>query len=705
MELSEWAERIVTATSMEEKLADPGPCTDLSPVFSGSLPLEPGRPTGLHFKRVNDREGSFPGIHRIQNEEDRGRLLHFFANHELLATELMALVLLRFPEAPAAFRAGVARTLRDEQKHTRWYMNRMAELGIHFGDLPVSGYFWRAVSTMESPMDFVSRLSLTFEQANLDFCRQFGQLFHSVGDVTSAGILDRIYRDEIAHVAHGLKWFRRWKNSDESDWNVFCRQLKFPLSPARARGISFNEEGRQAAGLSPEFIESLRVAAQSKGRTPTVWWFNPFAEGYLARGRAFTPAKAQLTLLHDLAHLPQFMARTGDVVLCSHLPSLGHQTHLLESGFDLPEWIQLPAEPGTLPPTWLERKLGAFRPWAWSPDSLEIFDLMRAQLSDSKASRPDDSLGWQILYSKAWSCAFLSRWLPQWTEIPSLSPLELVGQTVTTAGQAWEAIRHYRSLGHHRLVVKQAFGMAGDQSLRLWEPEMLPNQRDWIERVLEKGGELVIEPWLERVFDFSVQLEMGNHGLRIVGYTELLCDHRGQYHGNRTRPDCGRRLPAMVRRSCPKHGPTGTAWENLFEHLRQGLESEFFRLGFRGPAGVDAFLYRDAVGDIRLKPIVELNPRHTMGRVALELHRYVAPGCSATFRILRLNDLQRDGYSTVQQYANELRQKRPIRKTGHPHPQIAEGAVCLNDPLMAEKYIVVWEVGREIRSGTECVLA
>ena len=54
-----------------------------------------------------------------------GRLLHFFANHELLATELMALVLLKFPDAPAAFRKGVLETLKDEQEHTRLYIERM----------------------------------------------------------------------------------------------------------------------------------------------------------------------------------------------------------------------------------------------------------------------------------------------------------------------------------------------------------------------------------------------------------------------------------------------------------------------------------------------------------------------------------------------------------------------------------------------------
>ena len=109
----------------------------------------------------------------------------------------------------------------------------------------------RAVSPMENPIDFVSRLSLTFEQANLDHCREFGRRFAAVGDQATAGLLEGIYRDEIAHVAHGLKWFRRWKKPGLTDWEAFCQQLKFPLSPQRAKGLTLNVDGRREAGLDP----------------------------------------------------------------------------------------------------------------------------------------------------------------------------------------------------------------------------------------------------------------------------------------------------------------------------------------------------------------------------------------------------------------------------------------------------------------------
>src|SRR3954468_23792522 len=197
MEIREFAERVLFATRLEEKLACPENITDEDPGSAIITPSAPGRPAELRFKLQHSAKADFPGLHCLERTEERGRLLHFFANHELLATELMALVLLRFPEAPPAFRRGVAQTLKDEQRHTGLYLQRMGECGIHFGDLPVSGFFWRTVSTMENPMDYVASLCLTFEQANLDFCRHFARGFQAVGDRATSNLLERIYKDEI----------------------------------------------------------------------------------------------------------------------------------------------------------------------------------------------------------------------------------------------------------------------------------------------------------------------------------------------------------------------------------------------------------------------------------------------------------------------------------------------------------------------------
>ncbi len=129
MELREFAEQILFATTLEEKLRCPDNITDERPGSALTTPAAPGRPKELQFKVTGEARDSFPGTKNLEQESERGQLLHFFANHELLATELMALVLLKFPDAPAAFRKGVLQTLKDEQEHTQLYLGRMKECG------------------------------------------------------------------------------------------------------------------------------------------------------------------------------------------------------------------------------------------------------------------------------------------------------------------------------------------------------------------------------------------------------------------------------------------------------------------------------------------------------------------------------------------------------------------------------------------------
>lgn len=718
MELRELAERVLFATTLEEKLQCPADITDEHPGSPILAPAAPGRPAELHFKQGGTSEKSgFPGLHRLDNERERGRLLHFFANHELLATELMALVLLRFPDAPAAFRRGVLQTLRDEQEHTRWYLERMRACGISFGELPVSGYFWRAVSTMQSPMDYVAGLSLTFEQANLDFARHFARGFAQTGDAETAQLLDRIYRDEIAHVAYGLKWFRRWKEPAQSDWEAFCAQLKFPLSPQRAKGFALNAEGRRAAGLDPAFIAELDVFAQSKGRTPSVFVFNPFAEGRIAQGKSFTPVKHQAQLARDLAALPMFLCRQDDIVLVEERPAVEFLSGLKQAGFALPEFVETKNRAAIA-----QRKLGRLRPWAWGPDSVEMLMPLFASLTGEQRT-PESSFNDRIarLYSKAWSASLLRHWLeshgragcPQPAAecrlryqslrrsedtAPYLCSPEEAGVAVATVPEALAAIAAIRARGHHKIVVKQAFGLAGHNAIRLWEPELLEPQRRWMEAALQSGRQLVVEPWLERVADFSVQLEMDTDGLKLIGYTGLLTDAKGQFRANTAAPNHARSLPPAVlecfreQRGCP------ALLQTIYADTFALLGAELKATGYLGPVGIDAFVYRDRDGSCRLKPIVEINPRYTMGRLTLELMKHTSPGTHGLFRLVSKATLRKEGFSDFITYAEHLRERFPLRLEGEPVPKLRAGALCLNDPATAQVVLAVFFAGDDVRS-------
>ena len=692
MELREFAEQVLFATSLEEKLRAPGVITDERPGSALNTPTAPGRPENLIFKPHGTGDKSeFPGLHLLEQDRERGKLLHFFGNHELLATELMALVLLKFPNAPAAFRQGVLRTLRDEQEHTRLYMERMKSCGVALGDFPVSGYFWRCVSTMEHPIDYVAGLCLTFEQANLDFAGHFAKNFGAVGDTDTAKLLEKIYRDEIGHVAYGLKWFRRWKNPGENDWDAFCRVLKFPLSPQRAKGFSLNVAGRKAAGLDEDFIAQLNVYSQSKGRTPSVYVFNPFAEGHLAEGKTFNPTKHQAQLARDLENLPQFLCRQDDIVLVRKKPSVEFLSSIKQAGFALPEFSARDDVRSLQ-----ARKLGSLRPWAWGPDSFELLKpIFPSVTGEQRADEMRFNEKIARLYSKAWSADFLRKIISSKSTPQVWQCLENeIGVAVNSTNEALATIAKIRARGHHKIVVKAAFGVAGSNALRLVEPEILPNQIRWLENALAHRRELVVEPWLERTLDFSVQLEMTAHGLKLCGFTGLLADARGQFVANFAESHHHKRIPNKIISLFAKPKNISNELLEFYGNVFAQLETELRRADFSGPIGIDAFVYKSADGAMRLKPIVEINPRYTMGRALVELMRQTCQNCSGAFRLVNAAQLRAEGRADFPAYAQMLAERFPLQLEGEPLPRIRSGALCLNDPTTAQVCLAVFQVGR-----------
>jgi hypothetical protein len=80
MELREFAEQILFGTTLAEKLATPEIITDEQPGTALVTPAAPGRPAKLQFKPHAAGKSEFPGLHRLEDISERGKLLHFFAD-------------------------------------------------------------------------------------------------------------------------------------------------------------------------------------------------------------------------------------------------------------------------------------------------------------------------------------------------------------------------------------------------------------------------------------------------------------------------------------------------------------------------------------------------------------------------------------------------------------------------------------------------
>jgi len=658
MELREFAERVLLSGSLEEKLKlTPDVITDFDPGSAIHLPDQPGRPEEL-VMAPRDARANFPGVKQLEKEQERGKMLHFLANHELLATELMALVLLKFPDAPKEFRMGVYRTLREEQAHTLMYMRRMKECGLHFGELPVNDYFWRMVSGMEEPIDFVTRLSLTFEQANLDFSKHYATLFRQVGDSSTANVLEKIYADEIEHVGHGLKWFKMWKSKELTDWKAYQQQLRFPLTPSKAKGAApFDREGRLAAGLDETFIHHLQVTEGSRGRTPVVHLFNANAEGYVLAAQkelAYTPRKAEVSLDQDLEILPMSWARRDDVVLVDQMPSLDHLHYLQQAKMVLPEWVLREDDLS-------DRKLGGMQPWAWSPDAVKMLEKYRNVTFDKseKSWRGDFDM---TLFSKVSSSELIHIVQPEAESVVCRSLLD---------------VEIFVEKQSRDVIFKAPYASAGRGQRNFLPREgWVDSLKHWVENTILKQGAIVVEPLLKRELDFSAQYERAKDGkVKLLGMTRVINDKAGRFLGSFVHPKWASGLDENL-----------TAWlfrdqqvMQLYKYdLPERLEEWFKKFDYYGAFGIDAFVYRDKAGDFGLRKVVEINPRITMGRVALELHKKTK-AIAGFYEIVRKSTVEGD-------FGEWLAKKNH----GIENPTVQYGSVCLNDYRIASSFYAIW---------------
>jgi len=230
-------------------------------------PSRPARAAGLEM--AGGAAARLPRPGELADPALRAVCLARFAHHELMAVELFAWALLRWPEVPAGLRSGWLAALADEQIHCRLYLERLEALGTTLEAHPQSDYFWKQVPGIDAsphgPRAFLAALGLTLEQANLDFALVYRDAFREAGDEASARVFERVYADEIRHVALAARWLLRLSPGQDDDViGAYEQAVPYPMAAARAKGRRFNVQGRQAAGLSDPFIEYVRSARSSQ---------------------------------------------------------------------------------------------------------------------------------------------------------------------------------------------------------------------------------------------------------------------------------------------------------------------------------------------------------------------------------------------------------------------------------------------------------
>ena len=231
-------------------------CDEASSVFTSpavaSLPA-PGRPDKplLVDPRTLPKRG-------LGSEAGRAGLLHSLAHIEFNAINLALDAVYRFRGLPQAYVEDWLRVACDEGQHFILVVDRLKTLNVGYGDLDAHDGLWDMARRTEH--DVLVRMALVpriLEARGLDVAPPMIRRLKLNNDEESAAILERIYTDEITHVAVGNRWFRHVCNERNLDGcAVFKDLLKGPNSGYLKS--PFNDEARFEAGFSKEEMALIR---------------------------------------------------------------------------------------------------------------------------------------------------------------------------------------------------------------------------------------------------------------------------------------------------------------------------------------------------------------------------------------------------------------------------------------------------------------
>lgn len=198
---------------------------------------------------------------RVKGAKGRIALMHAIAHIELNAIDLAWDIVVRFSteKMPAEFYDDWVTVAQDEARHfnlTEQYLNHHATA---YGDLPAHDGLWEAAE--DTANDLLARLAvvpMVLEARGLDTTPATIVKLRQAGDDAAADVLEQIAREEIPHVAAGVKWFdflcdRRGLEPASTFHHMvktrFKGQVKAP----------FAKDTRAQAGFKPEYYEPLAL--------------------------------------------------------------------------------------------------------------------------------------------------------------------------------------------------------------------------------------------------------------------------------------------------------------------------------------------------------------------------------------------------------------------------------------------------------------
>jgi uncharacterized ferritin-like protein (DUF455 family) len=247
-------------------------------VLGVSLCADPAREDCFHVAQLDSEMKTFKD--GMSAEACRERI-HRHMNNEMGALEIAAQCLADFPDSPWELRMQLARQAFDESRHVRALCQRLQQLGGYKGEFPIGNFEWAVTNMCDTLAARLAIQNRTFEAGQMDLLGGLRQLWRSIGDETTAEVLEHILVDEVNHVRFANQWIRKLIQTDRRLLLKVASAVRFladtnsklagesgenpqESSAERHTKLGINVEDRRQAEFSDDEInEILRQAGMS----------------------------------------------------------------------------------------------------------------------------------------------------------------------------------------------------------------------------------------------------------------------------------------------------------------------------------------------------------------------------------------------------------------------------------------------------------
>ncbi|HMA50619.1 MAG TPA: ferritin-like domain-containing protein [Magnetospirillaceae bacterium] len=257
--LAQRAVEVLLTASPEEKtkksiaLAAEWRAGAIAEIGRAEPPMQPARPAKPEILPPGKMPRRGPG------GTGKATLMHALAHIEFNAIDLAWDIIARFTDhdLPRDFYDDWVKVAADETEHFLLLVGLLRDLGSDYGAFPAHAGLWEAAE--KTAHDLQARLAvvpMTFEARALDTAPPLMEKLRQAKDEAGLAVLQRIFDDEIVHVAIGARWFEVVCARAGEDQATAYQRL---VSPHFPKGLKqpFNHEGRQQAGLPQSFYGPL----------------------------------------------------------------------------------------------------------------------------------------------------------------------------------------------------------------------------------------------------------------------------------------------------------------------------------------------------------------------------------------------------------------------------------------------------------------